>query len=332
MNALASLFREWFRDVARGWNCFWFTPADAATLGLTRILAGAMLFYTHLVWSLDLEAFFGPDSWVSPEAARVALANDGTSFDWSWFWWIESPTPLWIVHGLALVAFATFTLGLWTRTSSVLVFLAALSYANRQPGALFGLDQINVMLATYLMLAPCGDAYSLDRWRAARKAGAPLAIATPSVSTGLATRLIQVHMCLIYFFAGLSKLQGVTWWQGTALWYSFANLEYQSLDMTWLGSSPHLIAAMTLLTVFWELSFCALVWPRLTRPVVLAIAVPLHLGIAFCLGMMTFGWVMLFGCLAFVPPRTTRVALALLATIFGLKARSEHRGGAARYS
>ncbi len=63
---------------------------------------------------------------------------------------------------------------------------------------------------------------------------------------------------------------------------------------------------MTHVTVYWELSFCVLIWPRLTRPLVLALAIPLHLGIAFCMGMMTFGLVMLIGCLSFVPPWLVR--------------------------
>ena len=62
------------------WNRFWFTPADPATLCLIRVLAGLMLFYTHAVWMLDLEAFFGEHSWLSQEV--IAQANrDG--YSWS---------------------------------------------------------------------------------------------------------------------------------------------------------------------------------------------------------------------------------------------------------
>ena len=128
----------------------------------------------------------------------------------------------------------------------------------------------------------------------------------PSVSANLAIRLMQVHMCVIYFFAGVAKQQGETWWVGDALWGAIANLEYQSLDVTWLAKWPVLLAIMTHVTVYWELSFCVLVWPRLTRPLVLALAVPLHLGIAFCMGMITFGLVMLIGCLSFVSPALVR--------------------------
>ena len=80
-------------------------------------------------------------------------------------------------------------------------------------------------------------------------------------------------MCVIYLFAGLSKLQGPSWWGGEAMWRAFANLEYQSLDMTWLAWHPWLVNIMTHVSVVWEISFCVLIWKPLWRPLVLAGAV-----------------------------------------------------------
>jgi hypothetical protein len=310
MKLVKDYFRELAQAVVGGWNRFWFTPADPATLGLIRILAGAMLFYTHAVWSLELTAFYGADAWISPQAADQVL---GDGYTWSYFWWIQSPTLLWTVHLLALAVFAMLTLGIFSRVMAVLAYVIAVAYAQRVPGALFGLDKINCLLAMYLMLGPCGAAFSLDRWLAGRRARQaertfPSA-AVPSTGANIAIRLIQCHMCVIYLFAGMTKLQGVTWWNGTAMWGALANLEYQSIDVTWLAEWPMLIAAMTHLTIYWELSFIALVWPRLTRPLVLALAVPLHLGIALFMGMMTFGLVMLIGCVSFVPPELIRKLL-----------------------
>ena len=114
-------------------------------------------------------------------------------------------------------------------------------------------------------------------------------------------------MCIIYLFSGLGKLQGESWWNGEAVWISSANLEYQYLiDMTWLANHPCLINFLTHATVFWELTYCALVWPRLTRPWVLLMAVFVHMGIVVAYGMPTFGLVMLIGNLAFVSPETVR--------------------------
>lgn len=303
------LVSDYVRDLATwlvaGWNRFWFLPSDPATLSLIRILAGAMLFYTHLVWSIGLEDFFLPTGWVSPEAASAAQPDP---FSWSYFWLINSSGALWTVHIAALIIFAMLTIGLFSRFAAVASFLASVSYVNRVPGAQFGLDQINVMLAMYLMLGPCGARYSVDRLLADRdEAAAPPVI--PSVSANLAIRLIQVHMCVIYFFAGLSKLQGETWWRGDALWGAVANLEYQSWDLTWLATWPVLVAALTHITVFWELSFCALIWVPKLRPLILAMAVPLHMGIALGMGMITFGLVMLIGCTSFVSPRLVRMLI-----------------------
>jgi hypothetical protein len=304
--------RQYARDLWHGsldgWNRFWFTPADPATLGLVRICTGLMLLYTHAVWALDLRAFFGPDSWLSPE---LAAELNPSRFHWALGLWPGSMGVLWIVHGFALAVFALLTLGLFSRVTSVLAFLLTVAYIQRAEGALFGLDRINTFLSMYLMVGPCGAAYSLDRLLARRRFGAS-GPAAPSVSANIAVRLIQLHMCLVYLFAGLAKLQGVTWWDGTAMWYALANGEYQSLDMTWLANSSAgeiICNVLTHVTIAWEIFYCALVWPRLTRPIVVAMAIPLHLGIGIFLGMITFGLVMLIGNLAFVSPALVRSVL-----------------------
>ncbi len=302
--------RGYVADVWEAWNGFWFSPTSPSTLSAIRVLVGAMLLYTHAVWSLDLEAFFGPRGWLPPELMQqvhqAVNGPDGPArLVWSYFDYIQSPTVLWIVHLLALVVFFLLMAGLFSRTMALLAYVIAVSYANRiTPGADFGLDKINCMLALYLMLGPCGARYSLDRlWRLRR--GAPPEV-PPSVGANFAVRLIQMHMCIIYLFSGMAKLQGDMWWSGDAVWYAIANLEYQSLDLTWLVNHPWLVYLMTHVIVFWELSYCALVWPRLARPWVLGMAVLVHGGIALALGMATFGLAMLIGNLAFVSPRTVR--------------------------
>jgi uncharacterized membrane protein YphA (DoxX/SURF4 family) len=302
MRLLLAYLRELVHATYVGWNRFWFTPQDPATLSLIRILAGSMLVYTHAVWGLALEDFFTDTGWLSPEAVG---SFQGGGYAWSYLWYINSTSLLWAVHALAIGVLVLFTLGLFTRVTSILAFVITISYVNRAPGALFGLDQINALLAMYLMLGPSGARYSLDHWLANRHQSHPQPVA-PSVGANLAIRLIQFHMCVIYLFAGLSKLQGPAWWNGTALWGAFANLEYQSLDMLWLVHYPLVINLLTLVSVAWEISYCVLVWPRLTRPIVVALSVPLHLGIAFCMGMVTFGLIMIVGNLAFVSPWLVR--------------------------
>jgi hypothetical protein len=339
MTIVGGYFRELSRALIADWNRFWFTPQDPATLGLVRIFAGAMLFYTHLVWSLDLEGFFGAGGWLAPGALQSAY-GDARALFWSHWHWINFPAAMWIVHVAALVVFAMLTVGLFTRVVSVLAWLFTVSYAHRvMPAALFGLDDINAMLAMYLMIGPAGAAYSVDSWLATRRGGAGesrggqgsahsssqappgnslpsrlrLALGSgsgsPSISANIAIRLIQIHLCIIYLFSGLGKAMGETWWDGSAMWLAVANFEYQSIDLTWMASSPELLSLLAHATVAWELSYPALVWPRLTRPLVVATSVPIHLGIALFLGMTTFGLVMIIANLAFVSPWLVRAVL-----------------------
>ena len=284
------------QSVSADWNRFWYTPADPSLLGSIRILTGLMLLYTHAVWGVALPDFYTSTGWLSPALVRSMEANQSVYS----FWFLVPDGWIWPAYAISMVILSLFTIGFLTRVTSILALVVAVSFANRGPPALFGLDQINIMLTLYLAIGASGGALSLDRFMARRRSGSP-APPAPSASANLAIRLIQVHMCVIYFFAGISKLQGPSWWDGEAMWRAFANLEYQSLDMTWLAWHPWLVNAMTHFSVLWEISFCVLIWRTRWRPFVLAGAVVLHVGIGACLGMWTFGLIMLVGCASFLP-------------------------------
>jgi HTTM domain len=314
---VAGYFKQTAKSVAADWERFWYSPADPSLLGVIRIMTGLMLLYTHAVWGLALRDFFSSTAWLTPSLARNIQASPYALS----FWVLVPDGWIWPVYVVSMVIFALFTVGLFTRATSILAFLTAVSYANRVQPALFGLDQINVMLTLYLAIGPSGAAFSLDRWLARRRGGP--AVAAASSAANLAIRLIQVHMCIIYFFAGISKLQGPAWWTGEAMWLAFANLEYQSLDMTWLANHPWLVNAMSHVSVVWEISFCVLVWQKRLRPLVLALAVVMHVGIGACLGMWTFGLIMLVGCAAFLPSDLFRKAPVPMS-------RTRHRGSESR--
>lgn len=296
---------EYLTSVRDAWNQFWFASRRVETLALMRILVGSMLLYTHLVWGLELDTFFGSNS-VVPTEYRTTF-DSGGDFAWSHFDWIDNRAWLWGSHIAALIVFAMFTSGLFTRITSVLSFLLVVSYANRASGALFGLDQINAFLTLYLAISHCGAMYSLDQ-----KFGIAQGRAVRSVANNVATRLIQLHMCVVYFFAGAGKLAGATWWNGEAIWGTLASYEYQTFDMTWLAGSLWLVNLLTYATVAWELSYAFLVWPKLTRPIILAVAVVTHGVIGMTMGMMTFGLIMLYGNLAFVSPESCKALLSRL--------------------
>jgi hypothetical protein len=285
---------------AAAWNQFWFRPSAPQALAVIRILTGLMVLYSHAVWTLEFDGFIGEKLLSADYRANLFQNGFESTCDWSHFDWL--PQALWMpAHVLGLLAVACFVVGWQTKFFSWITAALVISYANRATGALFGLDQILAFLTLYLAVGNCGDTFSVDRWWKSRK-HPNLVEVQPSSWNSIATRLIQIHLCVVYLFAGLGKCQGDTWWNGEALWGALASYEYQTVDMTFMADQMTVVAALTLLTLFWEVGYAALIWPKLTRPIMLTLAIPMHLGIGICMGMMTFGLVMLIANLSFVSP------------------------------
>ncbi len=165
LKAVTSYLARLMTATADGWNAFWYTPADPTLLGLIRTLTGLMLLYTHAVWGLVLHDFFGPDAWISRELAG-SFQSDQFAYS---LWWYVPPRWLWPVYAIMMLVLALFTAGLWTRITAVLSLVVVISFVNRVPEALFGLDKINAILTFYLAVGPSGSALSVDRWLARRR-------------------------------------------------------------------------------------------------------------------------------------------------------------------
>jgi len=289
--------REWLT----AWNAFWFTPADPLPLAMVRICAGALLVWAAFVWLLDADAFFGATGWQRPE--NVWRMND-QPWQWSWYFVTGSSGGPRLLAGVTLVAAVMLTLGIATPLAAVVSLAGLISAANRAPLNVFGFDDVLGMLLIAVAIGPAGAALSVDRLLAP-----DVTASRPTVRANIALRLLQVHLCVVYLFSGCGKLLGASWWEGTALWGAAANVQYRTLDLRWLAWHPLVTNALTLATLWWEIAYAAIVWPRLTRRVAIAMAVPVHLGIGLAMGMMEFGLAMLVANMAFVPAAVLRRAV-----------------------
>lgn len=285
---------SWLVAWGVAWNRFWFTPSSPFLLSLLRILTGSLLTWSSFVWLLDAEGFFGVTGWQA--ADNVWRMND-QPWHWSWYFAEDIPGGVQLLAMIALMSSLALTFGLLTPLATFLSLAGYLSAVNRAPINSFGFDDALGLLLFPLLIGPGGARLSLDRLIFPKLHRADL-----STRTTLALRLIQIHLCVLYFFSGTGKLLGASWWEGTAIWGAIANSQYRTLDLTFLAWHPLVVNALTLGTLFWELTYAALVWPRLTRPLVLAMAVPVHLGIGLSMGMMEFGLAMLVANMAFLAP------------------------------
>ena len=247
-----------------------------------------------------------------------------------WFH-VTDPTQMALVHALAIAVMVLFTVGFCTRVTSVLTWIAVIGYVHRTNQILFGMDTMMNILLVYLMVGNSGAALSVDRliarYRAARaslrRSGAIdgptrafLAQAPPSAGANLGIRLIQVHFCFIYLAAGLSKLQGAGWWNGTAFWDVMVNPEFTLMKFHWFEDAVRALASVkplyygaTAVGVWFtwglEVAFPFLVWTR-ARPLMLWMAVTLHAGIGVLMGLNIFELLMMTMLLVFLPTEVIR--------------------------
>ena len=198
--------------------------------------------------------------------------------------------------------------------TAVLAWAIVVSTVRRAPVSLFGFDQVLSTLLLYLAVTGAsGQAVSLDRFLARyRLARAALArrrqdgprvvspgVPAATVSANLALRLIQLHLILIYGMAGLAKLQGQNWWNGSAIWGTLAAGEFRLFDLTWLAAWPYAINFLTHFALALELSYPVLIWSRALRPLLLTTVIAMHVGIGLTLGLTEFALAMMAANLAF---------------------------------
>lgn len=261
--------------------------------------------------------------------------RDKGTYTFSFWYHITDGRTMWAVHIVCLVIFALFTIGLYTRVTSVLAWAASLCYIHRGQLYLFGQDTMQTILITYLMIGPSGATLSIDalrkRYRAALAlmgsgnrsapwATAALAGPQPSWLANFAIRMFQINFCFIYLSSGFSKLKGSTWWQHEAAWLILANPEfglirYQAYDwfLRVLAESRFLTALyaafVTLFTLATEIGLPFLIWTRL-RPVMVTMSALLHFGIALMMGLTVFSLYMYALLLCYLPAKLIRDRVA----------------------
>ena len=309
---MGSAIRDYFTMLSDrfggGWNRFWFTPSDPFSLAVLRIAAGLMAMWFLLSYSFDLQRLFGAEAMLPVELIDQL---GGERFGFSYLDYLHSAGELYALHAIGLAVVALFTLGLFARVTSVLTLVVVLSYIHRAP-VLTGLfEPILTLVLFYLCLGPSGAVLSLDdlrrRSRAAESNEAP-----HSWGATVATRLVQVHLSVIYFMMAFGKLAepGDTWWLGDAAWWLMARPESRVIDLTGvLYDHSYLINAWSHAIVLFELIFSLLIWNRMARPLLLALAAPMWISLALISGQTAFCAMMLIANLAYVSPAVLRGAL-----------------------
>lgn len=288
----------------RAWNRFWFAPISAKPLGVYRILFGLMVLGHLFLISFDLDFWYTDIGLLQGDEAAVT-AGPLRPTPLAYF---QDPTSVRVALMMLAGVAVAFTLGWRTRITGVLLYLGMLSFYNRNLLTNCGPDQVMMITSFYMMLAPCGAAFSLDARRKARARGT---VAEPLIYPW-AQRLMQLQLCVIYFVTAFLKCGGPTWLSGTAIHYVLYNHEVGQLNMEWLAAHTIVINLMAHTALLLEFALAFLLWFRPTRRWVALAGVLLHAGIWPMVNVPLFGEQMTALYILFLAPDE----LAALGRIF----------------
>jgi hypothetical protein len=265
-------------------------PASARPLAWLRIgLATVLLLQAVAIAKslLDLYANLGVIQWslgdfqVSPGVPRISWLVKALAP-----WGVSDSACVEAVFLLYVVSLAGLLLGWHTRVAAWFAWFTHLALNTTGTAGTYGVDMFANIALFYCIWMPVGHYASLDVL-AKRVRG------TPTATARLALRVLQIHLCVIYFASGLEKATGGQWWNGEAIWRAVTEPEFRQFDFFWLASVPWVAKLASWGTLLVEIGYAFLVWPRRTRKLWAVSTIGMHLGIALFMGLLSFAGLMI---------------------------------------
>jgi Vitamin K-dependent gamma-carboxylase len=284
------------RKLREAWDHFFFTPQSPVPISLFRIFWGICVSAKILLLHSDWLNWYGVHGWVTLQTMQVVEPGIRLNLftvmpqDDRWI-----AAFFWVFLGCALL----LTVGLWTRVMSVAVFLCLTSIDQRSLLMLHGGDTFLRCAGFFLMFAPAGAAFSLDRVIAIRR-GKQDAQIKPRAPW--AQRIIQLELALLYLTSFFWKLKGHTWLNGTALYYVIHLHSIARFPLPHWMQSTAMLRVGSWLTLALEFSLGTLIWSRRFRNPLLLLGLLFHLSIEYSFNLPLFEFDVLTAYILFVDP------------------------------
>ncbi len=283
---------KWVKNQLGAINEAVFGYGSPVAMGMFRIFVGIICFISLAITALDFDAWYTERGYFPVRLSEVWADGVWRLNFLSGVTDTRITAAFYILVMLAAIATA---LGLWSRISTIVLFLGMVTLHHRSPDILHGGDYLMRAWTFLVMLMPSGNACSVDRLIGLWKGKAPVEHAAVSLWP---QRLVQYQLAVVYFTTVWQKSFGYMWWDGTATWYPLHLNEFYRFPLPGFLERQPFIAASTYFTIFIELAMATLVFARPLRKWILLGGVLLHAGIEYRLNIPLFGFVIVSGYIA----------------------------------
>ena len=270
------------------WYRLWFEPQSPAPICMFRILLAAIVFLSSLTWAPDLFTWFGYDGIVSVETMRqYEEFNRLSLLDWL------PPDNRFVLslYVLLLLSALSLMVGFKSRLSALILFICLASFHHRNLLIFHSGDTLMRVCLFLLLFGPIDRMYAID------SRGKAPAQASPWVQN-----LLRFQIAIVYAHSFFSKMEGSTWWDGTAIYYALHMEDFYRFPVPLLFDNIMTVKLATWSTLVIELALWTLIWIRGLRYYVLAAGVILHLGIDWSMNLPFFEDLMIASYVLFLKP------------------------------
>jgi hypothetical protein len=257
------------------WNWLDEKPHHEIGVRLLRILLGSAVLLRVATESRFARFFWGPHGIGRPVTAQYFGRSGGHLANWAF----SSMPAIFAMLGLLAIGAVLLVVGKRERLATALVLLMSVCFESRLPDLLDGGDNLaRLVLFFMVFLLPAG----------AKPAPRSIAVWLHN----LAVVAIGAQLSIVYFTAGIMKLAGGTWRDGTAL-YVVSRIDWFSNETSRaLFKIPVVTTLGCYVTVLLQVWFPVATLSRLRVPWVVSCTL-LHLGIAYAMGLVSFSLIMI---------------------------------------
>ena len=199
---------------------------------------------------------------------------------------ISEETVLSVAWACLLCMGFLLLVGLFCRPAAIIAWFLHLCAAESGGLFAYGADSFMTTGLFYLMLSPLPDQYSADQWIVKAKSKDPQLL-------GFWLRVLQVHLCFVYFFGGLAKCLGNGWWNGSNLWRSLIRPPFNLIPPDILVRFKYALPVLGISICVIEVGYPLFIWMKKTRFVWLVCILGMHVAIGLTMGLYLFALVMI---------------------------------------
>jgi hypothetical protein len=174
-------------------------------------------------------------------------------------------------------------IGILPSLTALICLFFQVSFMNSGQYYIYGVDYFILAALFYCILFPVGQQLAVNLFNQKRK----------KQSWVFYTRVLQIHVCLVYFISGFDKGLGYDWWNGEAIWTTMMGLNFRSVDVSFMAEYPLIPTILGWSVLLIEFGYPFFIYWKKTRYLWLTMTILMHVGIGVFLGLYYFASVMI---------------------------------------